>query len=77
MTRKLLMSLTAGLALAFAALALAEEAVLPDAEAARAASMAVDAEDATSRDQFRQLDQDVQSLKKEVLYLNRDLFLLE
>ena len=77
MTRKLLMSLTAGLALAFAALALAEEAVLPDAEAARAASMAVDAEDATSRDQFRQLDQDVQSLKKEVLDLNRDLFLLE
>ena len=77
MTRKILLSLTAGLALALAALALAEEAVLPDAEAARAASMAVDAEDATSRDQFRQLDQDVQSLKKEVLDLNRDLFLLE
>ncbi len=77
MTRKLLMSLTAGLALAFAAAALAEEAVSPDAEAARAASMAVDAEDATSRGQFRQLDQDVQSLKKEVLDLNRDLFLLE
>ena len=77
MTRKLLMSLTAGLALAFAAAALAEQAVSPDAEAARAASMAVDAEDATSRGQFRQLDQDVQSLKKEVLDLNRDLFLLE
>lgn len=77
MTRKLLMSLTAGLALAFAAAALAEEAVSPDADAARAAAMAVDAEDATSRGHFRELDQDVQSLKKEVLDLNRDLFLLE
>ena len=75
MTRKLLVSLTAGLALAFAALA--EEAVSPDATAVQAASMAADVEDAASRDQFRQLDQDVQSLKKEVLDLNRDLFLLE
>jgi hypothetical protein len=55
----------------------AEEAATPDAEAARAASMALEAEDAQSRDKFRQLDQDVQSLKKEVLDLNRDLFLLE
>ena len=77
MTRKLLMSLMASLALAFAVPALAQESVLPDAEAARSASMAADAEDAASRDQFRQLDQDVQSLKKEVLDLNRDLFLLE
>ena len=30
-----------------------------------------------SRGEFRSLDQDVQSLKKEVLDLNRDLFLLE
>ena len=40
------------------------------------------AQDATvsegeSREQFRSLDQDVQTLKKEVLDLNRDLFLLE
>lgn len=33
--------------------------------------------DAASRDKFRQLDKDVQTLKKEVLDLNRDLFLLE
>ena len=30
-----------------------------------------------SREQFRSIDKDVQSLKKEVLDLNRDLFLLE
>jgi hypothetical protein len=34
-------------------------------------------EDAAAREEFRELDQDVQSLKKEVLDLNRDLFLLE
>ncbi len=62
MTRNLLMSLTASLALAIAAPAQAQEAASPDA---------------ATPDQFRQLDQDVQSLKKEVLDLNRDLFLLE
>ena len=34
-------------------------------------------EEAESREQFRSLDRDVQDLKKEVLDLNRDLFLLE
>jgi hypothetical protein len=63
-TRNLLMSLVASLALAVVTPVLAQEATSPDADAA-------------SRDQFRQLDQDVQSLKKEVLDLNRDLFLLE
>ena len=33
--------------------------------------------EAQSREEFRAIDQDVQSLKKEVLDLNRDLFLLE
>jgi len=33
--------------------------------------------DAESREQFRGLDENVQNLKKEVLDLNRDLFLLE
>ena len=33
--------------------------------------------DAQARTEFRSLDEDVQSLKKEVLDLNRDLFLLE
>jgi hypothetical protein len=38
---------------------------------------AEDSEEARSRDEFRSIDQDVQALKKEVLDLNRDLFLLE
>ena len=75
MTRKLLMCLTAGLSLAIAATAVAGETAATDA--AQSASLAVDAEQAASRDKFRELDQDVQSLKKEVLDLNRDLFLLE
>jgi uncharacterized membrane protein len=35
------------------------------------------AAEAQSRDEFRAIDEDVQALKKEVLDLNRDLFLLE
>lgn len=42
------------------------------------ASVAQDAaEEMASREKFRALDEDVQALKKEVLDLNRDLFLLE
>lgn len=40
------------------------------------ASVAQDADD-PEREEFRSIDQDVQALKKEVLDLNRDLFLLE
>lgn len=40
-------------------------------------AVAQDAGEATSREEFRGLDQDVQNLKKQVLDLNRDLFLLE
>jgi hypothetical protein len=39
-------------------------------------TLAQDSEDA-EREDFRSIDQDVQTLKKEVLDLNRDLFLLE
>jgi len=42
-----------------------------------AASMANEAAESESRERFRSLDRDVQDLKKEVLDLNRDLFLLE
>jgi hypothetical protein len=38
---------------------------------------AQDTEDSTSREEFRSIDRDVQTLKKDVLDLNRDLFLLE
>ena len=77
MIRKLSISLIAGLALALGASAIAQDVDPVGAENSIASSLAADAEDAASRDQFRQLDQDVQSLKKEVLDLNRDLFLLE
>jgi len=50
--------------LAMGAVAIAQESAPVDAEA-------------ESRDKFRSLDEDVQDLKKEVLDLNRDLFLLE
>jgi len=42
-----------------------------------ASSIAQEAAETESRNQFRSLDEDVQDLKKEVLDLNRDLFLLE
>ena len=77
MTRKLFISLTAGLVLALGTAAIAQDAAPMDADAAMADAMAADADVAESRNEFRQLDQDVQSLKKEVLDLNRDLFLLE
>jgi len=48
-----------------------------DSDAAPAEAYGAAAQEAASRDQFRAIDQDVQSLKKEVLDLNRDLFLLE
>jgi hypothetical protein len=50
--------------LVFSATSIAQEPAVADAEAA-------------SREKFRSLDEDVQGLKKEVLDLNRDLFLLE
>jgi hypothetical protein len=56
------MCLMAGLSLAIAATAVAGETAAPGA--AQSASMAVDAEQAASRDKFRQHDQDVQSLKE-------------
>lgn len=40
-------------------------------------TVAQESAEGESRGQFRSIDQDVQSLKKEVLDLNRDLFLLE
>lgn len=46
-------------------------------DAAVADSMAAELGEAQARQEFRSLDEDVQSLKKEVLDLNRDLFLLE
>ena len=63
--------------LAFSSISVAQDAASMDADAAQADARAMEAREAESREQFRSLDQDVQSLKKEVLDLNRDLFLLE
>jgi len=48
-----------------------------DADAVLASVATTDGDAAQERSKFRALDEDVQSLKKEVLDLNRDLFLLE
>lgn len=76
MTKRILISLGLSLVLAFGA-TIAQETSSIDGNASLAASMAASAQDSASREQFRSLDQDVQGLKKEVLDLNRDLFLLE
>ncbi len=71
-----------GLALAamFALFAIVSVASAQDPapmDTATADSNLVAAAETESRQEFRQLDEDVQDLKKEVLDLNRDLFLLE
>ena len=46
-------------------------------DATLASAQSLDVDEAVARTEFRSLDEDVQDLKKEVLDLNRDLFLLE
>ena len=77
MTRTLLIRVFAGVVLAFGVSTVAEEAEPMDADAVVTEAMASAADEAASRGRFRALDKDVQALKKEVLDLNRDLFLLE
>ena len=69
--------LIALLLLCIAAPVIAQGNASMDADTAMAAAMSAEASETESRQEFRSLDQDVQSLKKEVLDLNRDLFLLE
>ena len=77
MTGKVLVNLVAGLALALTTATVAQEAAPMNADAAVASTEQAVIVEAETRTQFRELDKDVQSLKKEVLDLNRDLFLLE
>ena len=72
-----IITLTAAAMLTFSIVAVAQEAASLDADAMVAEARSAEATESASRDEFRNLDQDVQSLKKEVLDLNRDLFLLE
>jgi uncharacterized membrane protein len=69
--------LVAALLLAIGMAAVAQDAEPMDADSAMAAAISAEAAESESRQEFRSLDQDVQTLKKEVLDLNRDLFLLE
>jgi hypothetical protein len=63
--------------LAVSSMVLAQDLAPLDAESATASSQLVAASEGNSRQEFRNLDENVQTLKKEVLDLNRDLFLLE
>ena len=74
---KTLISLMATATLMLSMATVAQDATLMDADAVVAEAKSVEAAESESRDEFRSLDQDVQTLKKEVLDLNRDLFLLE
>ncbi len=74
---KTFITLVATTMLAFSVVSVAQDVAPMDAEAAVAQARDAEAAEARSRDEFRSLDTDVQSLKKEVLDLNRDLFLLE
>ena len=63
--------------LAFCGFAMAQDAAPMDVDLAAADAQAAEAAEAAARGEFRELDEDVQALKREVLDLNRDLFLLE
>lgn len=63
--------------LAVAPIVIAQSVAPLDADSAAASSQLLAANESDSRQEFRSLDENVQSLKKEVLDLNRDLFLLE
>jgi len=74
---KTFITIIASSLLAFSVVSIAQDAAPMDSDAALAEARDAEAREAQSRDEFRAIDQDVQSLKKEVLDLNRDLFLLE
>ncbi|MDH4072303.1 MAG: AraC family transcriptional regulator [Gammaproteobacteria bacterium] len=61
----------------FAGMVAAQDIAPIESETALGDSLEMEVGEAQARAEFRSLDEDVQSLKKEVLDLNRDLFLLE
>ena len=74
---KTFITLVAMTLLLFGGPAGAQDPAPMDADRAAEQARAAAAQDAESRAEFRSIDEDVQALKKEVLNLNRDLFLLE
>ncbi len=79
MFKKLAIGLTAFSVMWAAGIAAApaQDAVPMNTDATLADSQSLAVDEALSRNEFRSLDENVQDLKKEVLDLNRDLFLLE
>ena len=77
MKTKRFFSITAILWIAALGVALAQDVSPSDSDAAQLELASVELGEVQARAEFRSLDEDVQSLKKEVLDLNRDLFLLE
>ena len=79
MFKKLTISIAAFLLIWVASVsAVTAQDVAPlNSDTASGDSLLLAADEAASRDEFRSLDENVQDLKKEVLDLNRDLFLLE
>ena len=77
MTRSVTISIAAICILHFATTTLAQDTAPLVSDSVVAMSQSAEADAARERQQFRSLDEDVQALKKEVLDLNRDLFLLE
>ena len=79
MFKKLAIGLTAFSVIWAAGIAAApaEDAEPMNTDATMADSQSLAVDEALSRNEFRSLDENVQDLKKEVLDLNRDLFLLE
>ena len=72
---KTFITLIATVLVGFSAVSAAQDAAPMAATVAEARN--AEAQESAQREEFRALDKDVQSLKKEVLDLNRDLFLLE
>ena len=77
MTRSVTTSIVAICVLCVAATTFAQDTVSLNSDTAVARSKSAETNAAEERQRFRSLDEDVQALKKEVLDLNRDLFLLE
>lgn len=77
MARRIFFSLGLCFLFVFSAVISAQEALSAESDATLAATLESEAAEAELRNRFRAIDEDVQDLKKEVLDLNRDLFLLE
>ena len=77
MARRLFFSLGICFLFAFSAVISAQGALSAETDSTLAATLQSEAAEAKLRNRFRAIDEDVQDLKKEVLDLNRDLFLLE